>query len=92
MLDCFVDEEMRSEGLAREVVNRVQKLRKKGGLQPGDPVEMFYCVISAHPPSENAVPLELSIESRADIIRSATKVPLLHSKYVAHVITHYSTV
>lgn len=29
-------------GVAREFVNRVQKLRKKAGLQAIDPVEVFY--------------------------------------------------
>eukprot|EP01111_Echinosteliopsis_oligospora_P006899 TRINITY_DN2135_c0_g1_i3.p1 TRINITY_DN2135_c0_g1~~TRINITY_DN2135_c0_g1_i3.p1 ORF type:complete len:1138 (+),score=324.53 TRINITY_DN2135_c0_g1_i3:43-3456(+) len=44
ILDCYEDEELKSEGLYREVVNRVQRLRKKAGLQPGDPVELFYQV------------------------------------------------
>ena len=33
VLDLRPDEGLRDAGLAREVVNRVQKLRKKAGLQ-----------------------------------------------------------
>ena len=55
VLDLQVDEAMRSRGLAREVVNRVQKLRKKvtnqvkaslliyqSGVDPADPVDVFF--------------------------------------------------
>lgn len=36
------DSDMLEEGLAREVVNLVQKLRKKGGLVTTDPVSVYY--------------------------------------------------
>jgi hypothetical protein len=36
VLDLRADEELLAAGLAREVVNRVQRLRKKAGLQPRD--------------------------------------------------------
>uniref|UniRef100_A0A061R806 isoleucine--tRNA ligase n=1 Tax=Tetraselmis sp. GSL018 TaxID=582737 RepID=A0A061R806_9CHLO len=42
VLDMAVDESMLRAGVAREVVNRFQKLRKKAGLEPTDPVELFY--------------------------------------------------
>uniref|UniRef100_A0A7S3R0N5 isoleucine--tRNA ligase n=2 Tax=Dunaliella tertiolecta TaxID=3047 RepID=A0A7S3R0N5_DUNTE len=42
VLDLRVDSELTSAGLAREVVNRFQKLRKKAGVTPLDPVEFFY--------------------------------------------------
>jgi len=44
ILDIAQDEHMRTEGLAREVMNRVQKLRKKAGIHPTDPIEAFYQV------------------------------------------------
>ena len=34
----------REEGLAREIINRVQKLRKKAGISPGEPVVVAYDV------------------------------------------------
>ncbi|PAA79678.1 hypothetical protein BOX15_Mlig002153g8, partial [Macrostomum lignano] len=42
LLDITPDASMQREGLAREVVNRVQKLRKRAGLQPSDPIKIFY--------------------------------------------------
>lgn len=42
LLDCRLYPDMLSEGLQREMVNRVQRLRKKLGLQPTDSVNMFY--------------------------------------------------
>ncbi|KAJ3241775.1 isoleucine--tRNA ligase [Chytriomyces hyalinus] len=42
IVDTEEDLELMQEGLAREVVNRVQRLRKKAGLQPVDDVNYFY--------------------------------------------------
>ncbi|RUS20049.1 isoleucyl-tRNA synthetase [Jimgerdemannia flammicorona] len=42
LLDTSLYPELEQEGLAREVVNRVQRLRKKVNLQPTDPVVMYY--------------------------------------------------
>jgi isoleucyl-tRNA synthetase len=42
LLDTRIDESLRSEGLAREIINRVQKLRKKANLQQSDVVKMTF--------------------------------------------------
>ncbi|KAF8585961.1 isoleucine-tRNA ligase [Ramaria rubella] len=42
ILDIQVHPELVGEGLARELINRVQKLRKKAGLQATDDVDVFY--------------------------------------------------
>ncbi|CAM9647794.1 unnamed protein product, partial [Discosporangium mesarthrocarpum] len=42
VLDTRQDEKVVSQKLAREVINRVQKLRKKAGLSVGDVVEIFF--------------------------------------------------
>jgi isoleucyl-tRNA synthetase len=42
VLDIQVHPELVGEGLARELINRVQKLRKKAGLQATDDVDVFY--------------------------------------------------
>ncbi|EDO38650.1 predicted protein [Nematostella vectensis] len=42
LLDVTPDQKMLDEGLAREFVNRIQKLRKKAGLQPVDDVSIVY--------------------------------------------------
>jgi isoleucyl-tRNA synthetase len=41
-LDIMVYPELKAEWLAREFTNRIQKLRKKAGLQATDDVEVFY--------------------------------------------------
>lgn len=46
ILDCKIYPELKSEGLAREIINRVQRLRKKQGLQPTDDIKMEYKVLS----------------------------------------------
>jgi isoleucyl-tRNA synthetase len=45
VLNLEVDQELRQQGFAREIVNKVQKLRKKAGLNVGDPVEVFVEVL-----------------------------------------------
>jgi len=40
VLDLQVDEQMRQQGTAREVINRIQRLRKKAGVHPTDPIEV----------------------------------------------------
>ena len=42
ILDTFMYPELQAEGLAREIVNRVQRLRKKAGLVATDDVKMEY--------------------------------------------------
>lgn len=84
MLDTQLDEELRSEGLAREVINRVQKLRKKAGVQPGDPVEVFYSVgeitVDDKTPLSPAT-LSAAIVAREPLIFAATKLHIVASTY-----------
>lgn len=46
ILDSEIYPELAQEGLVREVINRVQRLRKKAGLQATDDVKMEYQVLS----------------------------------------------
>jgi isoleucyl-tRNA synthetase len=41
-LDVTVHEELLGESLVRELINRIQKLRKKAGLQATDDVEIYF--------------------------------------------------
>ncbi|KAF3489451.1 hypothetical protein F2Q69_00057198 [Brassica cretica] len=41
LLDLRPDDSLYEAGVAREIVNRVQKLRKKSGLEPTDVVEVY---------------------------------------------------
>jgi isoleucyl-tRNA synthetase len=42
LLDIVVTPELKCEGIAREIVNHVQMLRKTAELDPSDPVIVFY--------------------------------------------------
>ncbi|KAG0481484.1 hypothetical protein HPP92_012342 [Vanilla planifolia] len=42
ILDLRADESLYEAGIAREIINRIQKLRKKAGLEPTDVVEEEY--------------------------------------------------
>lgn len=42
LLDVTPDSSMQDEGTAREIINRIQKLRKKAHLVPTDEVSVFY--------------------------------------------------
>ena len=46
LLDVTVDPDLAKAGIAREIVNRVQKLRKKANLVPTDDVKMEYKLLS----------------------------------------------
>jgi isoleucyl-tRNA synthetase len=46
ILDTELYPELAHEGIAREIINRVQRLRKKAGLVPTDDVKMEYTVLS----------------------------------------------
>ncbi len=62
-LDCNLDEELISEGLAREVVNRIQKTRKEMQLNVEDRIHIHY-----HAPSR----LEESIKKHSQYISKET--------------------
>jgi isoleucyl-tRNA synthetase len=40
-LDPALDDELRAEGIARELVNRIQRLRKDAGLEITDRIELL---------------------------------------------------
>lgn len=69
LLNCSQNQELLDEGTAREVVNRIQKLRKKAGLVPTDDVLVYYDV--APPESE----LNQVLKSYGDYIRNVIKKP-----------------
>lgn len=69
LLDVTADEAMHNEGIAREVINRVQKLRKKARLVPSDEAVAYYEIKDA---SSN---LARVVVSHKEFIESATKTP-----------------
>lgn len=78
ILDAEIHPELADEGLGREIINRVQRLRKKAGLQPTDDVKMEYKVLSD---VEN-IGLEKAFATQAQSIEKALRRPIDH-----HVVT-----
>ncbi|CAB0019540.1 unnamed protein product [Nesidiocoris tenuis] len=71
LLDVTPDDEMLAEGTAREIINRVQKLRKKAHLVPTDEIEVHYVV---KPPTSALS----SIASKyKEFIENTLKVPFI---------------
>jgi len=70
LLDTTPDQEMLDEGVAREVVNRIQKLRKSAGLKVDDQVRLVYSVT----PSDHH--LATVIKKFSDYIQTSSKTPL----------------
>merc|ERR1712079_952271 len=70
LLDTTPDQTMLEEGVAREVINRVQKLRKSAGLKVADKVTMLYTVT----PEDHS--LNRIIKEHLDYIQTSSKTPL----------------
>jgi isoleucyl-tRNA synthetase len=78
ILDAELYADLVDEGLAREIINRVQRLRKKAGLQPTDDVKMEYKVLS----DPDKIGLDKAFTEQAKVIEKALRRPIDH-----HVVT-----
>lgn len=67
LLDITPDESMMNEGLAREIINRVQKLRKKAKLVPSDEAVAYYSV------KDSSSTLAKVVVSHKEFIENITK-------------------
>lgn len=72
ILDVQIYPGLAEEGLGREIINRVQRLRKKAGLQPTDDVKMEYKVLSD--PEE--IGLDKAFETQTRAFEKALRRPL----------------
>jgi isoleucyl-tRNA synthetase len=72
ILDVEIYPGLAEEGLGREIINRVQRLRKKAGLQPTDDVKMEYRVLSD---PEN-VGIAQAFETQSKSFEKALRRPL----------------
>ncbi|XP_027593463.1 isoleucine--tRNA ligase, cytoplasmic [Pipra filicauda] len=70
LLDVTPDQAMVDEGVAREVINRIQKLRKKRNLVPTDEISVYY---RSQPEGEY---LDTVIKEHADFILATIKAEL----------------
>ncbi|GMJ10561.1 hypothetical protein like AT4G10320 [Hibiscus trionum] len=73
-LDLRPDESLFEAGVAREVVNRIQKSRKKAGLEPTDMVEVYFESLD-----EDKSAIQHVLNSQENYIRDAIGFPLLSS-------------
>ncbi|NXG14484.1 SYIC protein, partial [Grallaria varia] len=70
LLDVTPDQSMVDEGVAREVINRIQKLRKKRNLVPTDEISVYY---RSQPEGEY---LDTVIKEHAEFIFATIKADL----------------
>ncbi|KAL3567527.1 hypothetical protein D5086_030178 [Populus alba] len=77
ILDLRLDESLLEAGVAREVVNRIQKLRKKTGLEPTDAVEVYFESLDEDKSISQQV-----LNSQELYIRDAIGSPLLSSTFM----------
>uniref|UniRef100_A0A8V1ADD0 Isoleucine--tRNA ligase, cytoplasmic n=1 Tax=Gallus gallus TaxID=9031 RepID=A0A8V1ADD0_CHICK len=70
LLDVTPDQSMVDEGVAREVINRIQKLRKKRNLVPTDEITVYY---RSHPEGDY---LDTVIKDHTDFIFATIKAAL----------------
>lgn len=69
LLDAAPHPELIEEGLAREIINRVQRLRKKAGMVPTDDMHMQYGVIS----NPDGVEVDALVSGRQDLFKAALR-------------------
>jgi isoleucyl-tRNA synthetase len=69
ILDANLYPELAHEGLAREVIARVQRLRKKAGLVPTDDIKMEYRLLS----DPDNIGLSIAIDSQAKAIEKVLR-------------------
>ncbi|XP_061719553.1 isoleucine--tRNA ligase, cytoplasmic [Cydia pomonella] len=70
LLNVTPDQDMLDEGFAREVINRVQKLRKKAHLVPTDEVNIYYAV-------SKTSDIARIINSHRELIETTVKAPMI---------------
>jgi len=79
VVNLQVDESLRQAGIAREIVNKVQRLRKEAGVNEGDPVETFYRVANDEKGELQSVLSPSS--SFAEYFAKSLSVPLLPATF-----------
>ena len=73
MLDVTLDDNLRRKGMVRELVNKVQKLRKAVGLNIDDQVEVFYNI-------NHATSLAQVVNENMAVISTSLKTPFLNAE------------
>ncbi|KAH6880467.1 isoleucyl-tRNA synthetase,cytoplasmic [Thelonectria olida] len=76
LLDANIDSELTAEGLVRNIISSIQKLRKKASLAPTDDVMHYYSVID----NLEDVDVGSIVTSRETLFVQALRGPLEHSQ------------
>lgn len=77
ILDVNLYPELAHQGLGREIINRVQRLRKKAGLVPTDDVKMEYTVIS----DPDSIGIDEAFKSQAQAFEKVLRRPVDQSAF-----------
>jgi isoleucyl-tRNA synthetase len=70
LLNVETNEELRQMGMAREVVNRIQRLRKTSGISIDDQIEIYY--------KSDSELLNSVLASYTDKVMQSTRMPFLN--------------
>lgn len=70
ILDVNLHQELLNEGLARELINRIQRLRKKAGLNTTDDVKVEYDL------KKDTIAFESVLKDNSDLLLKCTKRPI----------------
>jgi isoleucyl-tRNA synthetase len=70
ILDVQLYPELRNEGLAREIINRIQRLRKKAGLVATDDIQVEYKLV------KDTIEFETILKTNEETLLASTKRPL----------------
>jgi isoleucyl-tRNA synthetase len=79
MLVTQMDENLKQMGFAREVVNKIQKLRKAVKLNIDDPIEVFY--LKKKDAAEEGSAFSIMLSTHLEAIKNALKVPFINAEY-----------
>ena len=72
LLDVAPHPELLNDGLARDLVNRLQRMRKKAGLVPTDDIHMQYSVLA----NPDEVEIDSLIATRQPVFETSLRGPL----------------
>ncbi|KAJ8611428.1 hypothetical protein CTAYLR_009009 [Chrysophaeum taylorii] len=75
-IETTQDDALRAQGITRELINRVNKLRKKARLTIGAPVDVFFVDLDAECP----LPTAGALASNSALLKKANIVPLPHAE------------
>jgi len=71
LLDCLLQRDLEDEGLARGIINRVQRMRKMANLKPTDDIDVFY---RAEGDGAGKAKVETVMKEQEDLIKKVLRL------------------